>query len=199
MKLQDNHRLVQALRNGDEKVFHELYACYSAAIFRNIYKLLPQQEDAEDLLQSVFLKLWEARIKLNEEQSIDGWLFTTSFHLTMNRLRVISRSRLQAVSELPADLQDGGAENENHSELYARKISVIHNAVHTLPSRKKQAFKLCKLEGKSYKEAALLLGISEETVKDYVKSAMGILRRQALQTDLLMYGLITLYSATASS
>ncbi|MDR6342016.1 RNA polymerase sigma-70 factor (ECF subfamily) [Filimonas zeae] len=194
----DNNELIQALRNGDETVFQQLYDQYSAAVFRNIFRLLPRQQDAEDLLQSVFLKLWESRHRLAEEQTVDGWLFSTSFYLTMNRLRAIARDRLKDMGELPADIPDI-TETETVSETYMQKMTLLHKAVNLLPARKKQAFELCKMEGKSYQEAAVLLGVSEDTVKDYVKSAMGLLRRQALQTDLLVYALLTLYSANATS
>lgn len=198
MTPQHNNQLIQALRRGDEAVFQQLYDLYSPAVFRNILKLLPRQQDAEDLLQSVFLKLWESRHRLTEEQMVDGWLFSTSFYLTMNWLRAITRDRLSASGELPSDIPDI-TEMETVSETYMQKVTLLHKAVNLLPARKKQAFELCKMEGKSYQEAAVLLGVSEDTVKDYVKSAMGLLRRQALQADLLVYALLALYSANPTS
>lgn len=194
----NNNELIQALREGDEIVFHQLYDRYSSVLFRNIFKMLPRQEDAEDLLQSVFLKLWESRHRLTPEQTVDGWLFNTSFYMTMNRLRAITNDRLRIVEELPANLPDF-TETEVIPETQVLKMTLLRKAVNLLPTRKKQAFELCKMEGKSYQEAALLLGVSEDTVRDYVKSAMGILRRQALQTDLLMYALISLYMTPFSS
>lgn len=195
---QNNNILVQALQSSDEKVFQELYDTYSDVVFRNIFKMLPRQQDAEDLLQSTFLKLWESRHKLSTEQTVDGWLFTTSFYLTMNKLRAIARDRLQVMGELPADIPDT-SDPALVVDLYTEKLTLLQKAVNLLPTRKKQAFELCKMEGKTYKEAALALGISEETVKEHVKSAMGILRRQALQADLLLLALLTVYHAATPS
>lgn len=192
---QNNNTLVQALHGSDEVVFQELYDTYSDVVFRNIFKMLPRQQDAEDLLQCTFLKLWESRNRLTAEQSVDGWLFTTSFYLTMNKLRAIARDRLQVMGELPVDI----AETTEAPDLYTEKLTLLQKAVNLLPNRKKQAFELCKLEGKSYREAALALGISEETVKEHVKSAMGILRREALQADLLLLALLTVYHTGISS
>lgn len=194
MNLPDNKALIRALHRSDEAAFQDLYDRYSVVLFKNIFKLLPHQQEAEDLLQGVFLQLWESRFKLQDEQSVAGWLFTTSFYLTMSRVRRLARERLQAFEEVLSEIPDTD-DTMATAELYQQKIKLLDKAIGLLPSRKKQAFELCKLEGKSYREAAVQLGVSEETVKDYVKSAMGILKRQALHADLSLYMLVILWMA----
>ncbi|WP_127132854.1 RNA polymerase sigma factor [Pseudoflavitalea rhizosphaerae] len=188
MMLPANNELVQALNASDETAFNALYDHYSDALFRNIFKLLPHQQEAEDLLQSVFLQLWENRSRLYNSQSVAGWLFTTSFYLTMSRVRLLARQRLQSLEESSSDPADS---NDNASdEVYLHKVRLLSNAIHRLPARKKLAFELCKMQGKSYSEAASTLNVSEDTVKEYVKSAMSTLKRYALQKDLSMYMLL---------
>lgn len=194
MNLLDNKALIHALRRSDASAFQDLYDRYSVVLFQNIFKLLPHQQEAEDLLQGVFLQLWESRFKLQEAQSVAGWLFTTSFYLTMSRVRRIARERLKAFEEVLLDMPDDD-DTAAATERYQQNMKLLDKAMDLLPSRKKQAFALCKLEGKSYQEAAAQLGVSEDTVKDYVKSAMGILKRQALHTDLSLYMLVILWMA----
>lgn len=181
--------MILALNTGNELVFQEIYDHYSTAIFRNIFKLLPQQQEAEDLLQSVFLQLWEVRSGITGNQSVAGWLFTTSFYMTMSRIRKMARQRLQQLEDNMVELADAD-ESESSTEIYLHKVRLLDKAINLLPARKKQAFELCKMEGKSYKEAAVVLNVSEDTVREYVKSAMSILKRYALQTDLSMYMLL---------
>lgn len=186
MTLPTNNELIGALNAGDETVFNALYDHYSDAIFKNIIKLLPQQQEAEDLLQQVFLQLWENRARLELRQSVAGWLFTTSFYITMTRVRLLARQRLQTLEENMVNIREND-DSAVSNEIYLDKVRFLSKAINLLPARKKQAFELCKMEGKSYREAAVVLNVSEETVKEYVKSAMSILRRSALQTDLPAY------------
>lgn len=186
MRLPTNNELIQALNTSDEMVFGIIYDHYSDAIFRNIFKLLPHQQEAEDLLQSVFLQLWERRSFINNSQSVAGWLFTTSFYMTMSRVRMLARQRLQSLEENGTDIADNDESNTS-GEIYLSKVRLLSAAIHRLPARKKQAFELCKMQGKSYSEAATALNISEDTVKEYVKSAMSTLKGYALQTDLSIY------------
>ncbi|MBO9658818.1 MAG: sigma-70 family RNA polymerase sigma factor [Chitinophagaceae bacterium] len=191
MQLPENIQLIQALRNSDQKIFEDLYDHYSESIFKNICKLIPQKDDAHDILQSVFLQLWESRLKLKEEQSLAGWLFTTSFYLSMTHLRTIARLRLHLLEDNLA-IEDA-SDNDITSELYTQKMAVLNKAIDELPSRKKLAFELCKIEGKTYKEAASILGIAEDTVKEYVKSATSTIKRYVMQTDLSAYTLLLLF------
>lgn len=191
MQLPENIQLIQALRNSNQKIFEDLYDHYSDPIFSNICKLIPQRDDAHDILQTVFLQLWESRLKLKEEQSVAGWLFTTSFYLSMTHLRAVARLRLKVLED---DLEiEDAPDNDITGELYTQKMAILTKAIDGLPSRKKMAFELCKIEGKTYKEAASILGIAEDTVKEYVKSATSIIKRYVMQTDLSVYTLLLLF------
>ncbi len=192
MSITDNKVLIRQLRDNDQQIFENLYDYYSLPIFKNIYKLLPHQQDAEDILQSVFIQLWENRLKLTEDQSVAGWLFTTSFYMTMSHIRKVAKEQLKELedSDVHQMITD---DTENDTDFYQKRVEVFNQAVQLLPARKKQAFELCKIEGRSYKEAAVVLGISEETVKEYVKSAMSTLRRYVLHTDASVYLFFVLF------
>ncbi|MGN6419595.1 MAG: RNA polymerase sigma factor [Pseudobacter sp.] len=189
MALPNNNEIIFALNAGNAPVFQEIYDHYSPAIFRNIFRLLPHQQEAEDLLQTVFVQLWENRSRLTGNQSVAGWLFTTSFYMTMGRIRKMARLQLRQLEENMLDMAETD-ETEHNTEIYLHKVRLLDKAINLLPARKKQAFELCKMEGKSYKEAAAVLNVSEDTVREYVKSAMSILRRYALQADISMYMLL---------
>ncbi len=190
MSLPENKIIITALHNGDRALFARLYDHYSSALYRNIYKLLPYTAEAEDVLQTVFLTLWEKRASLTHEQSVGGWLFTTSFYLTMATLRQNVKSRIETLQEHATDITDTVAEDE---ELYQIRSGLLSKAINQLPERKRLAFELCKIEGRSYQETANILGIAEDTVREYVKSAIATLKRIASTTDLSFYTFIILF------
>ncbi|UYQ95006.1 sigma-70 family RNA polymerase sigma factor [Chitinophaga horti] len=190
--LPDNNTIIAALAEGDEQLFGQLYDYYSQALFRNIYKLLPDTQEAEDVLQTVFLKLWEQRHSLNSKQSVAGWLFTTSFYMTMTCVRKKVKTRMQALAETSLEVKQ---EEWEHDDRYEKKTAFLREAIDSLPERKRLAFELYKIQGKSYKEVAETLGIKEETVKEYVKSALQMLRQMAAKSDVALYTLFVFFIA----
>lgn len=155
--------------------------------------MLPDTEEAEDILQTAFLKLWEQRTTLSSRQSVAGWLFTTSFYLTMTCLRKKIKTRMETLQE--ETLGNIAEETSDEPGIYGRRTIFLRSAIDCLPERKRRAFELCKIEGLSYKEVADKLGITEETVKEYVKSAVSTLKQLALKTDLSSCILLILFLA----
>lgn len=191
-KLPDNKIIIKALARGDEEIFGQLYDYYSAPLFKNIYKILPDQPEAEDILQAVFLKLWEQRQLLHNKQSVAGWLFTTSFYITMTAVRKKLKNRIEELTEASREIRQEDGEEEGRFE---QRTSFLREAINHLPERKRLAFELYKIEGKSYKEVGEILGIKEDTVKEYVKSAIQLLKQLAAKSDMAFYTLFICFLA----
>lgn len=191
--LTDNITILTALRSGNKKLFADLYDFYSPSLFKNIYKLLHNTADAEDVLQSVFLTLWEQRTTLSDNQSVAGWLFSTSFYLSMTFLRKKLRARIEELNEALEDQPLQGF--QEMEQVYIQRSLFLQEAIHQLPERKRRAFELCRIEGRSYQEAADTLGITADTVKEYVKSAVKTLKLMAAKTDASFYACLLLFIA----
>lgn len=144
--------------------FDALYHQYHQAVYANIWKIVKQHEAAEDILQEVFLALWENRLKLDAAK-VAGWLFVTSFNKSLKYLKQKER---QLVPLKTTEICQDEPLNE---DLYTFRLSIVEEAVNHLPERKKEVFRLCRYEGKSYDEVAHILGISAASVKDYLKQS----------------------------
>ena len=159
--------------------FDALYHQYHAVVFANIFKLVRQQEAAEDILQDVFVALWENRHKMEPPHSVGGWLFVVSHNKAMKFLNKMVREKIQALEESTVIAQaDEGTDGEQLRLEY--QASLINEAIDNLSPKKRQVFTLCKLEGKSYEEAALETGISPHTVKEYVAIASKFVKAYSL-------------------
>lgn len=180
-----------ALQEKGEPVFLEIYAQYHQAVFANIRRLIHRETEAEDLLQDVFVILWENRNTLKQEQSIPGWLFTTSYYKCLQQIR---RSLKQQITELPSEEI---AEEALEDEMSEERLLVIQQAIELLPARKRLAFELVRLEGKSLDEAAETLNISKESVKDYVKTSSRFIRQYVFEKrpDIATLSILTLSSS----
>ncbi|MBN9379679.1 MAG: sigma-70 family RNA polymerase sigma factor [Chitinophagaceae bacterium] len=159
--------LLTAVDPAELSVFDTLYHQYHHAVYSNIYKLIGQKEAAEDILQEVFLALWERRHKLDTAR-VAGWLFVTSYNKSLKYLKKKSRENAVHLSD---DTLYEVQEDVTSEDLYSLRVSMIEDAVNHLPERKKQVFKLCRYEGRSCDEVARMLDLSPGSVKDYLKQA----------------------------
>ena len=87
MDIIEDSVLVSRLHDDDIGAFDILYHKYHHAIYRNIYKITKDKEISQDILQDVFIVLWEKRYKIKPDQSVSGWLFVISFNRSISYLR----------------------------------------------------------------------------------------------------------------
>jgi RNA polymerase sigma-70 factor (ECF subfamily) len=169
-----NQRLSTDL-SADLAHFDRLYHQYHQAVYANIYKLVSDAQNAEDILQEVFLSLWENRQQLDLEK-VAGWLFVVSYNKAATHLkRKLKEARVfVAESSLSGQVAAPEAADE---QLYQLRLLVVEEAINRLPARKKEVFRLCRFEGKSHDEVADQLGISVLSVKDYLKQSTQFIRQ----------------------
>ncbi|ASZ12289.1 sigma-70 family RNA polymerase sigma factor [Chitinophaga pendula] len=167
--------LLRSLADGSMAAFDTFYHRYKQAVYANIYKMVRQSEAAEDLLQEVFIALWQHRHRLDAERSVSGWLFVVSYNKAASYLKQQLRA---GVVHVPTEAlaQTLPAEEQEPDELYQVQLAVIEAAIDRLPARKQAVFRLCKLEGKSYEEVAATLHLSVPSVKDYLKQSTRLIK-----------------------
>jgi RNA polymerase sigma factor (sigma-70 family) len=161
-----NNELAVRLRDGDLEAFNTLYWKYHAALYLNVFKLTKNAALTEDIIQEVFTTLWEKRQTLKEDQSIAGWLFTISYHKSVDALK--QKLKEAAVIKLLEVPQEETAQ----SNLTEVQLNILNIALDHLSPQKRKVFTLCKMEGKSYEQASVQLNISKHTVKEYLSEAI---------------------------
>ena len=164
----DDRRLVHLLHNGLNEGFDSLYGKYHQLIYMNVFKFVKNKEESQDILQDAFATLWESRSRIQHEQSVSGWLFVISFNKSVNYIR--KKSRHSAAEEKVVSLYH--LHQEEHDDSMETHYQLLHHTIKSLSPQKQKVFTLCKLEGKSYEEAAKQLNISKHTVKEYLSLAM---------------------------
>lgn len=175
MKSPDS-KLVVKMRAGDVSAFDSLYWRYYEVVYRNILKLTKDPLVSEDILQEVFIRLWEKRQDINFEQPVVNWIFVISFNLSIDYTRKKLREQ-ELHRKLLADtnaIPQGGSVYEDYYHLLKR-------AIEQLSPQKQRIIKLCKLEGMTYEEAAAEMKISRHTVKEYLSAAMASLSEYVRQ------------------
>ncbi|WP_142687805.1 RNA polymerase sigma factor [Chitinophaga polysaccharea] len=161
---------LERLRKGDVAAYMQLYDQYSAHVYGWVLRFVKVPAYAEDIVQDVFLKIWEVRDRIDPTQSFPAYLYKISRNKTFTFLKKnasdeATRLRImQRIGEI--------TESPYHQTLWAQYQEMLNNAVTQLPYQRQRVFTLCRQEGKSYEEAAKELGISRNTVKEHMVMAL---------------------------
>ena len=161
--------LVLALQRGDEEAFETIYGLYSQRLFGRLLKLVKTEAQAQEILQDVFIKLWQHRHSLDAEKSFRSFLFKIAENKVYDFFRKAARDKL-----MEANLISLSTTNYINIEEYTREeenLRLLYKAIESLPPQRQQVFRLCKLEGRSYKEVSELLSISLSTISDHIVKA----------------------------
>lgn len=163
--------------NNDKlAVFHRLFRAYYAELHRYAFTILKNNQLAEDIVQNVFLTLWQKRDGIQIGEKIGNYLYTTTYHLSLNHLRNQKvKKRYVAEAMNTVKLHDNSAtEKIAASDLHTR----IQAVVEKLPARCRAVFLKSRVEGKRYAEIATEMNISVKTVEAQIGKALKIFREE---------------------
>lgn len=177
----DEKVLLLQLKAGNERAFEQLYNLYSLRLYGFLLKLVKDDEIAQDLLQDVFIKIWQNRDAFDTGKNFRPYLFRIAENSVVDFFRKVACDKM-----LEKKLSLAYSEIYSHIEetIFSRENGVILNqAIEQLPPQCKLVFTLCKLEGKSYKEVSQMLGISVATISNHLQKASQVIRRKVLVSD----------------
>jgi len=154
------------MAEGSEHAFEKIYKLYSLRLFGRLLKLVKADAHAREILQEVFLIVWEHRKSIDPEKSFRSFIFKIAENKVYDFFRKAARDKNRQ-SQLIALATD------NHTFIEAfttgdENLAILQRAIEALPPQRQQVFRLCKLEGKSYKEVSELLQISVSTISDHI-------------------------------
>ncbi|WP_443937849.1 RNA polymerase sigma factor [Pedobacter sp. MW01-1-1] len=164
--------------SGDSIAFSKLYQKYSAKLYANALKLLKDPIAAEELIQELFTRVWLKRETLAVDLNFAPYLYRIAQNLVIDFFRRIQKDKV--VFE---NLKKTASENYLHIEesIHSKEISLaVQKALENLSPQQRKVYELCKLEGKTYKQAAEELQISQHTVKEYVSLASNSVKKYLL-------------------
>lgn len=164
--------LLLRLQEGDVKAFDEIYWKHHGALYANILKIIKDSVTTEDLLQEVFIALWQNKESLDTKKPVENWLFVVSFNKSISYLKKTSKVKLENSSLATSPISD----NDLHHNYSDAQWNILQGGLQKLSPQKRRAFQLCKLESKTYKEAAEEMNISKHTVKEYLQDSMKFLK-----------------------
>lgn len=166
---EDEAILLTELKTGSSAAFKYFYEKYRLQLYRKLLKMVQLEVIAEELLQDLFIKIWDKRSLIDPEQSFKAYLYRIAENMVFDYFRKLAR---EAKLELAVQLNSTEFINPIEEGIFEKETqSKINEAIALLPPQQKLVFTLCKIEGKSYKEVSDLLGISTGTINAHITSA----------------------------
>lgn len=168
--------LIQRLINGDQTAFELLFRFYYPGLVTFASQIVLDQDEAEEIVQEFFVKLWAARSEIKKSDTLKSYFFTSVKNRALNVLKreKISEKVREELREMTDNDQVYQPDLFVESELQSR----IKAAFEKLPARTNEVFKLSRFKGLSNDEIASQLNISKRTVETHTSNALKILREE---------------------
>lgn len=176
------------LKKGDESSFKKIYDQLSDFVYSIAIRFLKDESSSEEIVQDVFLRLWQNREKLNENGNLTAYLYIIAKRLCLNRLREARRSS-ESFEKLISKI-DQISECTQEQIFYTELNHRLTQAISLLPERQKNVFQLSRMEDLSHKEIAHRLNISPNTVKNHIVEAIKALKKTLNDVDYVSRSLL---------
>jgi len=163
--------ILEAIARGDEKAFTALFYDYHHLIGQYVFSVTRSYEFSEEIVQDVFLKVWDQRSRLKEVNSIKAWIFIITRNYTLNAIRKqgVEKKHREAVEHYL--LEDALSQEEFNFDQEAKLSQIMEDAVSSLPPQQQKVFRL-RQQGMKNDQIASAMGISPHSAKKYQQLAL---------------------------
>src|SRR5882724_9027339 len=173
----DDRQLVEQIRHGDEGAFEMLVRRKTSKVYGLCYRVIGNGEDAKDISQLVFIKLWENLEKYDPQYAFDTWLYRMVTNVAIDFLRN-KQSRENAVNS-NLRLVKTAAEAEQTVTVQRKEVENVFNSVSSVLSPKqKTIFAMSEMDDLRSSEIAKILGCRESTVRNHLFNARKLMQQQ---------------------
>lgn len=161
--------LLQQVAKGNELAFRQIFDAYHHLLGAYIFRLTGSMETAEEIVQDVFIKIWDNREELTEVRNLKAYLFVVSRNQALNALKKSLREKKhyqqwQTEQQVEEHL-------DSPEPLFNNQYRLLDLAINQLPPQQQKVYLLSRHERLKYAEIAIKMNISRETVKKYLQLA----------------------------
>lgn len=164
--------ILEQLQSGDKGGLKRLFDLFYQPLVMYAQQFIPKKEEAEDLVQEVFIRFWESKSYMEVKSNVRSYIYQSVRNACINYIKANARYKFGTFKDLPEI-----SEEEMLDELdWNDYIQEIYSKINLLPSRTQVIFKSVVIENLKYKEVAAKLNISVNTVKTSLSRALTVLR-----------------------
>lgn len=166
LEKKDILELIEKVKEGDSKAFEELLILYQKKIFGLAYHILLNKDEADEIVQAVFITLWKSIKKIKDINKFNTWLYRTTLNKSIDLLRKKKREKTKEMEEYR-----GADISEKKMVLKYDLYKIYKRIVKRLPIQQKIVFILKDIYGIEMKEISEIMKINESTVRSHLSLA----------------------------
>ena len=169
--------VIAALKSDSQEAFNEIYSTYARRLYSYCYKFSRTAEDAEEIVQDTFVRLWNSRGKLKSDTNLNNLIFTISHRLVINawHKRMLDP---RYITFLEIQEQVADSRRTEHAVEYDEFSWRVLSLMDKLPTTQRKIVQYAKMEDFPSKEIARRMNLSEQTVRNQLSLALKTLRSQ---------------------
>lgn len=180
----EDKKILKRFKEGDAEAFDAIYHKYSKKLFHFALGLVKDQDISKDMVQEIFVNLWEKRGQVDPNLNFDNYIFTIAY----NSIRKYFRKKSVETKVIDHLLKNSPEviENVDGTLIYNELLVLATKSIETLPPRRKIVYKLSRQEGLKIKEIAQKLNISTRTAENHLAKALKYLKEELSGYSLMM-------------
>ena len=189
LKKSNEKELIILFTKGDQVAFEKIYHLYSPRLLGFLVKLVKSEGHAVELLQEIFIKIWNSRDNIDPEKSFRSYLYRVAENTVYDFFRKIAREKILQTELLK--INKGFYSHVEEACFSKENQEFLQNVIDTLPPKRRQVFRLIKMEDYSYEEVSALLNISTSTISDHIVKANKFVEERLKGWNKTSIGMIT--------
>jgi RNA polymerase sigma-70 factor, ECF subfamily len=180
MKPLEGKEIFEKIKSGDERSFEQLFLNYFKPLCSYAFRFTNETEAAEEIVQDFFVRLWEKRMAIEIDSSLNNYMFRSVKNHCLN---LIQHNKIK--NRYSEKIKEASNPTIEPSQFFIEPelIEKIEKAISLLPEKRREVFRLSREEGLKYKEIAEKLNISVKTVEAQMGFALKFLREQLNDYD----------------
>lgn len=168
----EEKQIIEHLKNGDEFIYKYVYDQYSRMVYSVCLRMTGNKEEAEDVTQDVFIKLFNSINNFLEDSKLSTWIYRIAVNISINKLR-----RKKVINFLSLDFRE---DEKGEKEMAVDNITpetnlekselqqIVQEAINSLPAKQKTAIILSRYEELSYKEISKVMELGVSAVESLI-------------------------------
>ena len=174
---QTERDIITRCQRGDKDAFRWVVQAHQRMIFSLALKMLCDEEEAKDMVQETFIRVWQRIRELDLQKNISTWIYTIASRLCIDKLR--RKNRIVSMPEDQLALRRFASYDDNQMTLENREwVSIVRTMVENLSEKQRLVFTLCQLEGLSSEEAEEITGLDAKQIKSNLYVARQAVRKR---------------------
>jgi RNA polymerase sigma-70 factor, ECF subfamily len=172
-ELQEDFELFRLIKTGDQQAFSAIYEKYRKTVHASAFMVLYNTTEAEDIVQEVFTTLWEQRSKIQINTAVKFYLSRIAHNMSLNKIQHNSNhaKRNLNYTRMNVNFEDPSSDLNNND-----RQDTLKKAMKALPEKSRRSLEIVYLQERSHKEAAMLIGVSVNTIKTQLYTSLKMMR-----------------------